>query len=167
MNEQSEFKKFVRVFPDPQRESLDAYVRTYVSYVCKYKQTNKQTRIPATTSFYPEIWSEFRKAVEHHEERGVHANHVLEGFMLWYAEAYGYKPQQVSITNFFINKPEQVNIAEKQVVIEKPKRRSVDYSKLSLDELQKLYETYSKHPKQHVGGLQVLAFELKRRGVSE
>jgi hypothetical protein len=152
-------------FPSPELKDSSTYVRTYVSYVCSSSSSSSSSkRSPATTSFYPEIWQEFRKAVDHHEERGVHANHVLEGFMIWYIESYGYKPQQVRITNYFINKPEQVNIAEK-VVVEKPKRKRVDYSKLPLEKLQKLYDRYSLSPGRYYARLMLIQNELNQRGV--
>jgi len=44
--------------------------------------------------------------------------------------------------------------------------RQVAYSEMPLEELQKIYDKYVKNPGKHYAALQVLAFELKKRGAS-
>jgi len=64
---------------------------------------------------------------------------------------------------FFI-KAEQVNIAKKQVIVKKPEPKPVDYSNLSLEELQTLYDYARKTNR--LGQMQAAAFELKQRGIT-
>ena len=86
------------------------------------------------------------------------ASEKLRQFMTAYIEQYVLqqtKPQ-LQITQFFINKPKQVNIAEKQVVV-----KQIDYSDLPLEELQKRYDLAKKQGESVE--VQFLSFELKKR----
>lgn len=147
---------------DSTPESLNEdYIHRYIHMIHTYANTNTNTntkRIHTTTSFYPDIWQEFRSTVRYNEPYDVHPNHVLEAFMLWYINAHKTDLQQPKLT-VFINKPEQVNIAEKQVVVQEKKR--TDYSKLSLEQLQTLYDFSTTN----YGERQLIAYELKKRGV--
>jgi len=59
-------------------------------------------------------------------------------------------------------------IQEKELELKKlnVRRNSLPYSERSLEDLQKLYDKYVKNPSKHYAALQVLAFELKKRGAS-
>jgi len=67
-----------------------------------------------------------------------------------------YSSQTQILQQFFINKPKQVNIAEKQVVV-----KQIDYSDLPLEELQKRYDLAKKRGESVE--VQFLSFELKKR----
>jgi len=98
---------------DGVREKERDYIRTYIHIIHTYNNNNNNNkRRQTTTSFYPEIWQAFRKAVRYNESYGIHANHVLEAFMLSYVERYARDRAQPKITQFFINKPGQVNIIQ-------------------------------------------------------
>lgn len=145
------------------RESLTkalihTYIHTYDTYV-RSSSSSSSSRRHVTTSIHPKIWHDFRKAVRFNEAYDVHANHVLEAFMRWYTDLYTLDRRQVKLTQVFIEKPEQVNIAEK---IEIHKREPLpDLASLSLEELQSEYESAKAH--HHMGRMSVLMFELKNR----
>jgi hypothetical protein len=72
------------------------------------------------------------------------------------------KPQ-IKITQFFINKPEVVNIAEKVTSVASKSEPLPDFSKMTLEELQKRYDK-AVAPQDYARRM-TLAFELKKRGV--
>jgi len=159
--------KHIKLSPPKESES-DDYIHTYIQYIHTYNNNNnnKRKRVHTTTTFIPEIWYEFKEIVRQVEDRGVHANHVLEGFMLRYITEHAATPNQPQLTQFFIN-ADQVNIAKEQVVVEKPKREEIDYSKLSLEELQELYDKYTRWgPHKHLGPYSMVIGELKKRGIT-
>lgn len=58
-------------------------------------------------------------------------------------------------------------VVEKVVAKPKPEREPVDYSKLSLEELQALYDKYTRWgPHKHLGPYSMVMGELKRRGIA-
>lgn len=68
---------------------------------------------------------------------------------------------QTVITSF----SKQTNIAKEQVVVQKPRLNNINYSKLSLEELQGLFDKARKLNR--MGQMQVIAFELKKRKIVE
>ena len=148
----------------PPTEKKNDYIRTYIHTVRTYNNNNNnnnsERRKHITTTFLPSIWREFRKTVRYQEDYDVHPNHVLEAFMLDYIHEHSFNKNQPRITQFFI-KAEQVNVAEKQVVVPEPD--PIDYSKLSLEELQSLFDKAKKLNR--LGQMQAAAFELKQRGI--
>ena len=121
----------------------------------------REKRHQFNTTYSPTIYKEFKKAIHSTQPYNVTPNHVLEDFMIEYIMKAS-EDQQPKLTQYFI-KADQVNIAEKQVVISKPEP-AIDYSSLSLEELQELFER-AKTLHQH-GKMNVLAFELKKRGIT-
>lgn len=56
-------------------------------------------------------------------------------------------------------------VQKEKRVVQKPKRKPIDYSKLSLEELQSLFDKTRKLNR--MGQMQTIAFEMKKRGISQ
>jgi len=136
-------------------------IHTYNTYNQLKDVQSKERRRHFTTSYSPTIYKRFREAVHRTQPYDVKPNRVIEDFMIDYVVKSAEDRKQPKLTQFFINKPEQVNIAKEQVVVQKPEQKPIDYSKLSLEELEGRYEVARKLNR--MGQMQTIAFELKKR----
>lgn len=140
----------------PDSEIKTPTFQDFINYV------EKQRKKHVTTTFPPLLWDTFRECVKKRESLNVKANHLLEKFMKKYIrDSFIQFNNQVQLTQFFINKPERVNITRKQVIIKKHKR--IDYSKLTLEQLEKEY--WKAEKQDDYARIQTILFELKRLGV--
>jgi len=138
-------------------------IHTYNTYIQLKDIQSKERRQHFTTSYSPTIYQRFREAVHRTQPYLVKPNRVLEDFMIDYIVKSIEDRKQPKITQFFIN-ADQVNVAKKQVVIQKkPEPKPIDYSKFSLEELQSLFDTARKLNR--MGQMQTIAYTMKKRGV--
>lgn len=121
-----------------------------------------QSKKHVTTTFPPLLWDVFRECVSKRETFNVKPNHVLENFMKNYVKITFKQLNHQTQLSIFINKPEQVNIAKKQVIIKKHKKKPVDYSKHSFDQLEEAYFNLTNRGDSALGVL----VELQKRGIN-
>lgn len=141
----------------------NTYIHTYIQELTEARKNEKKQ--PFNTTFTPTIVKRFREMVHKTMPLGVKPNHVIEDFMEAFIIDKLGNMNQLSLTQFFINRPEQVNISKEDVVISKsPPKPRIDYSKLPLEELQKLHNQFQDNPDRHWESM-LCAFELKKRGV--
>jgi len=144
-------------------KSIHTY-NTYNTYSQLKDVQASERRHPFTTTYSPTIYREFRKAVHLTQPYHITPNRVLEDFMIDYIVRASKDQKQPKITQFFINKPQQVNIAKEQVIVQKPRLNNINYSELSLKELQDHYD--KARALNQMGKIQTIAYELKKRGIT-
>jgi hypothetical protein len=112
-----------------------------------------------TITVAPIVKARFRQAILS-EDPFSSMSEELERHMVERVIDFLENRHQPKITQYFINKPNVVNISEKAVHVNKSESLP-DFSKLSDEELQELYD---KAVAQHdYGRSMTLAFELKKR----
>jgi len=152
-------------------------IHTYNTYIHPYKQDSKnkaptfqdfivlvkkQRKKHVTTTFPPLLWDTFRECVNKRENITVKPNHLIEEFMTKYIrESFIQFNNQIQLTQFFINKPKQVNIARKIIVKKAKQKKHVNYSTYSLEQLEKAYLTAHNRGNTELG----VIMELRKRGI--
>jgi len=140
----------------------DNSIHTYNTYIHTLEELIKKERKAHTTiSVSPSLWREFQRRVRIVDPFS-NASEKLSNFMFKFVAHAVRDRHQPKITQFFI-KAKQVNIAQKQVINKPKKRKRIDYSKLSLEKLQETYDRAKAC--RDVVAVQLLAFELKKRGI--
>lgn len=146
---------------------IHTYQRDHEGKIPTYNEfvgwVHSQRKKHVTTTFPPLLWDTFRECVNKREHVDVKANHLLERYMKKYIrESFIHFNNQVQLTQFFINKPQQVNIAKK-IVVKKPKRKKrIDYSAYTMQELEDAYLRGKQQEDVPFG----IYIELKERGIN-
>lgn len=137
-------------------------VCTYNTYIhTLLSQRKKERKAHSTISISPTVWHEFQTQVKLTDPFS-NASQKLEDFMVDFIVHAVQDRGQPKITQFFI-KANQVNIAEKQVVVKRERKRP-DYSKMDLEELERQYRLA--RTRRDSTTIQLIAFEFKKRGIS-
>jgi len=135
---------------------------TYNTYNQSIKEfledTHNQLKTHMTITVAPIVKRKFRLALLQNDPFS-NMSEELERFMVAYVVDAMENQRQPKITQFFINKPQTVNIAEK-VTVNKSEPLP-DFSKMSDQELQESYDR-AVAQQRHGRGM-TLAFELKKR----
>ena len=122
--------------------------------------TRTDIKISRCIKVSPTAWLAFKEWLRRTEPNSSMSENINE-HIIRYVVAAKENRHQPKITQFFINKPEQVNIAEKQVIVQKKKRKRLDYSKMSLEDLERELD-YAKKLGNHAQ-IQTLAFFVKKK----
>ena len=104
----------------------------------------------------PDLWREFQKAVKSDDPLQSRSQ-VLRKLMVSFIQYALQDRSQIKITQYFINKPQVVNIEPKAVTSDP----LPDFSEMSLEELQDRYDK-AVGPQDYPRRM-VLAYELKKR----